>query len=134
VFRPTFHKARAELDNLPGHADCSCKASASLLGKGFAGDRCQGAPKGPFWQEDKAWLQGPRQQARRDPLSALASEHAFANAAGDSVESWQHLFGGAAPRMWLDASQQLVGVISLFVCLKYVLKKKKKNTTTKQIK
>lgn len=31
-----------EQDNLPEH---SCKASASLLGKGFAGDRCQGAPK-----------------------------------------------------------------------------------------
>lgn len=31
-----------EQDNLPGH---SCKASASLLGKGFAGNCCQEAPK-----------------------------------------------------------------------------------------
>lgn len=46
-----------ELDNLPGHSDRSCKASAWLPGKGFAGDRCWGAPKVPLWQEDGAWLQ-----------------------------------------------------------------------------
>lgn len=58
-------------DNLPGY---SCKASASLLGKGFASDCCQDTPK---------VLSGMRRRLncnskdKGDPLSAPESEHCW---------------------------------------------------------